>query len=150
MEGSATRFGKIQAALCDKHYGTPGLTIGSGSKKAVKLANTIFGVSNGVLQQKTTAEVAISGSCAHGNWNIFLVFLAAGGTLSVVQGTEAATLAAVGLPATPSNAICIGGVIVNPTGTGAFTGGTTDLDDGTVTPNALYFDGNLNTAPFSL
>jgi hypothetical protein len=32
----------------------------------------------------------------------------------------------------------IGFVIVNPTGTGDFVGGTTDLDDATVAPNAVY------------
>ena len=32
----------------------------------------------------------------------------------------------------------IGFVVINPTGTGNFVGGTTPLDDATVVPNAAY------------
>jgi hypothetical protein len=32
----------------------------------------------------------------------------------------------------------IGFVIINPTGTGPFVGGTTALDDATVVPNAVF------------
>jgi hypothetical protein len=47
-------------------------------------------------------------------------------------------LAAVKFPAIQVNKALIGFVIINPTGTGNFVGGTTALDDGTVIPGALY------------
>ena len=34
--------------------------------------------------------------------------------------------------------VVIGYVIINPTGTGNFVGGTTELDDSTVVPNAVF------------
>lgn len=34
-------------------------------------------------------------------------------------------------------------MIINPTGTGDFVGGTTALDDATVVPNAVYLNGNI-------
>jgi hypothetical protein len=40
----------------------------------------------------------------------------------------------------PSTEAVFGILIVNPTGTGNFVGGTTDLDDGTVAPNAVYLN----------
>ena len=60
------------------------------------------------------------------------------GTLTSAMGTEGATLAAVVMPPLPEKKACIGFVIINPTGTGNFVGGTTPLDDATVAPGALY------------
>ena len=54
------------------------------------------------------------------------------------MGTAGATLGAAVFPTIAEGQVCIGFVIVNPTGTGDFTGGTTPLDDGTVVPNAAY------------
>jgi len=61
-----------------------------------------------------------------------------GGTVTATMGTEASTLAGVIMPALPNGDAMVGFVIVNPTGTGNFVGGTTDLDDATVVPNAVY------------
>jgi hypothetical protein len=54
------------------------------------------------------------------------------------MGTEAATLGGVVFPTIADGSAVIGFVIVNPTGTGNFVGGTTELDDATVEPNAVY------------
>ena len=62
------------------------------------------------------------------------------GAMQIGIGTEAAALADVVLPDTPADSCVIGRVDVNVTGAGNFVGGTTDLDDVGVVPNAVYFD----------
>lgn len=52
-------------------------------------------------------------------------------------GTEGASLGAVAFPAVADSEV-VGVVIINPTGTGNFVGGTTPPDDSTVVPNAVY------------
>jgi hypothetical protein len=54
------------------------------------------------------------------------------------MGTPGATLAAVVVPTPPVGSGMLGMIVINPTGTGNFVGGTTNLDDATVVPNAAY------------
>lgn len=129
---------KFQVSLGNLIFNSSALTIGSSSKKAAKLANTVYGVIDGVMFSKTTAEVALAGTVTNAKFNVYLILVNAAGTLSVVMGTEGATLAAAVLPAVTAGCAVVGMVIVNPTGTGNFVGGTTDLDDATVVPNAVY------------
>jgi hypothetical protein len=98
-----------------------------------------------VTKASATDVPALSGTVTNAKFNVFAVFIDNGGTLTSVMGTEGATLAAVVFPPVPANKTCVGYVIVNPTGTGNFVGGTTNLDDVTVAPNAVF----VNTvAPF--
>lgn len=60
--------------------------------------------------------------------------------MQIGAGTEAATDAGVVLPATPDDSVVVAVLTVHPTGTGDFVGGTTDLDDATVIPNATFED----------
>jgi len=76
----------------------------------------------------------------NGQYNICLLCIDTAGAMQIGIGTEGATLDAVVLPDTPANSCVVAQVVVHPTGTGDFTGGTTDLDDGTVVPNAAYSD----------
>ena len=115
-----------------------GLVIGSSSKKAVKAANTAIALVGGALVSKTTAETALAGTVANGKFNVYALFLSAAGAYSVVMGTAGDTLAEVVVPQANATRALVGYVIVNPTGTGNFVGGTTDLDDATVVPNAVY------------
>jgi hypothetical protein len=128
----------LQTAVCDMIFNTAGLVIGSGSKKKVKVANTIYGIVNGVLFSKTTAEVTLAGTVTNAKFNVFVITAKSDGTLTATMGTEGAALINVVLPAIPANEAVVGFVIVNPTGTGNFVGATTDLDDATVVPNAVY------------
>lgn len=73
-------------------------------------------------------------------YNVCLLCIDTAGAMQIGIGTEAATLAAVVLAATPANSCVVAQVVVNPTGTGNFVGGTTDLDDATVVPGAVYSD----------
>lgn len=115
-----------------------GLAIGSTSKKAVKTANTVVAMVGGAMVTKTTAETALVGTVAADKFNAYGLFLSAAGALSTELGTAGDTLAEVVLPQANATRALVGYVIVNPTGTGNFVGGTTDLDDATVVPNAVY------------
>ncbi len=128
----------FQVTLGNIIFNSAALAIGSSSKKAAKLASTIYGIIDGVIFTKTTAEVALVGTVTNAKYNVYLVLCDAAGTLSVAMGTEGATLAAVVLPAVTAGTVVVGFVIVHPSGTGNFVGGTTDLDDATVVPNAVY------------
>jgi hypothetical protein len=129
---------KLQRPLSALVLNSAGLTIGSSNKPKVKIANTIYAYVEGVLRSKTTAEIVLSGSVTNAKFNVYVLSIDSAGTVTAQMGTEASTLAGVVFPTVASGNAVIGFVIVNPTGTGSFVGGTTDLDDGTVVPNAAY------------
>lgn len=143
---------KLQANAVDLILNSGGLAIGSGSKKAVKIANSVYALVDGVLVLKTTAEKALTtaNNVANAKFNVIVLTMTADGTVTATSGTEGATIGAVIFPAVPAASVVLGFVIINPTGTGGFVGGTTDLDDATVVPNAVYvntpYPFNLNTA----
>ena len=66
------------------------------------------------------------------------VFVDSAGVVTSAMGTAGATLAKVSFPQFPVQKALIGFIVVNPTGTGNFVGGTTNLDDVTVVPNTVY------------
>jgi hypothetical protein len=113
------------------------LQIGTSSKKALRNNATAVAMVGGVMVTKAAAETALVGTVAEGVFNVYALFVDATGTLSTVMGTAGATLAAVVVPQANATRAMLGMVIVNPT-TGNFVGGTTDLDDGTVVPRAVY------------
>lgn len=139
---------KLQTNVCDMVLSSAGLTIGSSSKPKVKIANTTYFVIDGVLGSKASAEIVLSGTVLNAKFNVYVLSVIADGTVTATMGTAGATIGAVVFPAVPASSVVIGFVIVNPTGTGNFVGGTTDLDDATVVPNAVYvntpFGFNLN------
>ena len=113
------------------------LQIGTSSKKALRNNATAVALVGGVMVTKAAAETALVGTVAEGVFNVYALFVSAAGVLSTVMGTAGATLAAVVVPQANATRAMVGMVIVNPT-TGDFVGGTTDLDDGTVKPRAVY------------
>lgn len=134
-------FAKLQKALLTHIFNTGGLAIKAGGSAVAKTVNTVYGMINGALVSKAAADMAaLSGTVTNAKFNVFCFFVNAAGTLSTAMGTEGDTLAEVVFPsraADPTYAM-IGFVIINPTGTGNFVGGTTPLDDATVVPNAVY------------
>ena len=58
--------------------------------------------------------------------------------LQAQMGTAGDTLGEVVFPTVPDDNAVIGFIIVNPTGTGDFVGGTSCLDDATIVPNVVY------------
>jgi hypothetical protein len=81
---------------------------------------------------------ALAGTLTNAKFNVFVFTVNAAGTLKSYMGTEAATLGGVVFPTILDGETSLGFIIVNPTGTGNFVGGTTALDDGTVVPNVVY------------
>ena len=83
-------------------------------------------------------KVTLVGTVTNAKFNVYCFYVDGAAAKTSAMGTEAATLALVTLPVTPVGKALVGMVVINPTGTGNFVGGTTALDDGTVTPNAVY------------
>lgn len=141
-------LGEIQGALVDRVLTSAGLAIGTGSKKKVKIVNDTYAYVDGTLVKVDAAtEVALSGTVTNAKFNVYVLTVNSAGTVTATMGTEGATLGAVVMPAVPADEAMVGFVIINPTGTGNFVGATTDLDDGTVTPGAVYVNANMGFNP---
>lgn len=111
--------------------------VGSALAKAV---NITFAVANGTLVKlaANTNMAALAGTVTNAKFNVYVFLVDSAGALTSAMGTEGASLAAVVWPTIPASKAVIGFVVINPTGTGSFVGGTTVLDDATVVPNAAY------------
>ena len=139
-----TFIGQIQGLL-DSALNSAGLAIGSSSKAKVKIVNTVYAMFDGRLVKKTTAEIAFTATThdvTNAKFRYFRLSMSSAGTVTITAGVEGATLAAATFPEIPSGDVPLGYVIINPTGTGDFDATTTELDDLTVVPNAVY----VNTA----
>ena len=130
---------KLQRLLTCFVMNSAALAIGT-AKAKILIANTINGYFEGLITKKTTAEITLTTAhnVANAKFNVIVLTIVAGGTVTARLGTEAATLGGVVFPTIPDGSAVIGYVIINPTGTGGFVGGTTELDDATVVPNAVY------------
>jgi hypothetical protein len=132
-------FDKLQRVATNMLLNTGGLAIKAGSSALAKTVNTVYFMIDGQVYSKAAADMAaLSGTVTNAKFNVFVFSVNSAGTLATQMGTEAATLGGVTFPTIADGNIPIGFVIVNPTGTGNFVGGTTALDDGTVVPNAAY------------
>jgi hypothetical protein len=110
----------------------------AGGSAVAKTAAAYQALVGGVLVSKDASDMAaLSGTVVADKFNVFAFFVDAAGTLTTVMGTAGDTLAEVVLPQANATRAMIGMVIVQPT-TGDFVGGTTDLNDGTVIPRAVY------------
>ncbi len=140
---------KIQDVLIGyRPLTSAGLAIGTSSKKAIKIASATKILVAGNIVTVSAAEKAFTATThdvAHAKFAIFVLSANSAGTVTVTKSDDADTLAEVVIPATPSGETAFGAVIINPTGTGAFDATSTDLDDVTVVPNAVYIN---FTAPF--
>jgi len=134
-------FDKLQRAVTNYVLNTGALAIKAGSSALAKTVNTVYFLIDGSLFSKGAADMAaLSGTVTADKFNVFVFTVDSAGTLSSHMGTEGSTLGGVVFPEIPEGEAVIGFVIVNPTGTGDFVGGTTELDDATVVPNAVYIN----------
>jgi hypothetical protein len=132
-------FDKLQRFATARLLNTGALAIGT-AKAKVLIANTIYALIEGVLVKKTSAEIVLAGTVTNAKFNVFVLSINAAGTVVAQMGTEASTIGGVLFPTIADGSAVIGFVIVNPTGTGNFVGATTELDDATVAPNAVYIN----------
>lgn len=130
--------------LCDKLSSrllvSAALAIKSAGSPTVKSNAVFYATADGKIVTKpaSTDMAALAGTVTNAKFNVFCFFIDSSGTLTTSMGTEGASLAAVKFPNFPQKLTLIGFIIVNPTGTGNFVGGTTALDDVTVVPNVVY------------
>jgi hypothetical protein len=131
--------------LYDRHtsrsLNTAGLVIHGSAGTVPKTGATAFyALATGVLVTiaASTDMPALVGTVVNATFNVFCFFVDSAGTVTSAMGTAGATLAAVVFPQFPEGKALVGFIVVNPTGTGNFVGGTTALDDATVVPTVAY------------
>lgn len=123
----------------------PGLRIVGGSASPLAEAQNAFhAIVQGTLLTVAagTDMPALSGTVTADEFGIYVWLVDSAGAITQATLATGATLAAITFPTVPIDKAVVGAVIVNPTGTGDFVGGTDDLDDATVVPNAVFIDGN--------
>jgi hypothetical protein len=132
-------FDKLQRAVTNTLNVSGALAIKAGASAIVKTAAAIYALVDGAQITKAAGDMnALVGTVTNAKFNVFLFTVNAAGTLKTYMGTEAATFTGVTFPTVLDGEVTIGYVVINPTGTGNFVGGTTALDDATVVPNAVY------------
>lgn len=148
---------RITAPLWDRQTSLPlnsaGLVIKTGGSALAKSgASDCYLLANGIPQKITAATdmPALVGTVTNATFNVFCFFIDSAGTKTSQIGIAGTTLAKMKFPQFPQKKALIGFIIINPTGTGDFVGGTTALDDGTVTPNAAYVSPTCGFDPYAL
>ncbi len=132
-------FDKLQRSTSTRCSFPEPLRSTAQARRSSKTAATAYAIVDGLLVKLAAADLpALVGTVVNGAFNVFVFTVNASGTAKTYMGTAGATLGAVVFPTTLDGEVPLGFVIVNPTGTGDFVGGTTNLDDGTVVPNAVY------------
>lgn len=111
---------------------TAGLVIKAGGGVLAKIGAAAFeGVANGVPVEiaASTDMPALTGTITANKFNVYCFFVDSASVVTVAQGTEGATLAAVKFPAFPEGKALVGYLIITHSST--FTGNTTPLDTAT-------------------
>ena len=117
------------------------LAIGTTTTK-VKTSNQCYASAGGVFVSVAAQDLPVLvGTVVNGTFNCFVFSVDKNGVLYSQMGTTSGTtITGMRWPNVPPNRCVIGFVIINPTGTGHFVGGTTVLSDATVVPNAVYIN----------
>ena len=150
MFDNTTRIGRtpFRVALAAANFLIKsGALATTSGKKLVELGAAAYALINGTMVTIASGVdmPALVGTVVADTFNVYTFFVNEAGTTRTAMGTAGATLGAVVFPDRADDEAVIGFLIINPTGTGDFVGGTTDIDDATVVPNAVY----INTAyPF--
>lgn len=117
---------------------------GGSASAAAETQNALYYIAAGtiVLVAAGTNLPALAGTVSNGDFGIYLYTGDPAGTITQATLVTGASLAALVIPDIPTDEAVLGAIIVNPTGTGDFVGGTTALDDATVVPNAAFINGS--------
>jgi hypothetical protein len=146
-----TIFSALAHCISAQSLNSAGLVIKGAASPTVKTgATTYYASARGILVSKAAATdmPALVGTVANATFNVFGFYIDLNGNLTSAMGTAGMTLGRVKFPPLPPSQAMIGFIIINPTGTGNFVGGTTALDDATVAPNTAYISttgGQLDT-----
>lgn len=120
-----------------------GLVIKAGASALVKTGAAVYHyIAQGIKGRIAAATdmPALVGTVTNAAFNVYVFSVDKGGTTYVQMGVEGATEAGIRWPSLAPGRAVIGYIVVNPTGTGDFVGGTTALDDATVVPNVVYIN----------
>lgn len=131
--------------IADVLLSSPGLRIdgGAGSPTAEAQNATYLVVGETILLIAAGTNMpALVGTVVNTEFGLFVWTVNSAGTVTQTTLATGASLAAITLPSLPDDEAVLGALIVNPTGTGDFVGGTTNLDDATVVPNAVFLNGS--------
>lgn len=130
----------IGGRLSTQVHSTAGLAIKAGASALVKAGTAFYATIDGVIVAvaANTDQAALVGTVTNATYNVYCFFIDKAGTGTSAMGVAGASLAAVKFPPVPEKKALVGFVVIHPTGTGDFVGGTTALDDATVVPNAAY------------
>ena len=139
----------MQVAHCDQLISTGTLAIATTTTKVRTSAACYYVVDAALCLKASTDNLwTLSGTVNNATFNVFVLTLNAAGTATARMGTAGATIGAVLFPQIPEGEIVVGFVIINPTGTGNFVGGTTALTDATVVPIAVYVNTPYSFNPY--
>lgn len=111
---------------------TAGLVIKAGGGVLAKTGAAAFaGVANGVpvAIEASTDMPALTGTITANKFNVYCFFIDSASVVTVAQGTEGATLAAVKFPPFPVGKALVGYLVITYAST--FTGNSTALDTAT-------------------
>ena len=134
-------FSSLMEALRTQSNSSAGLVIKAGASTLVKTGAAVYHyVAEGIKGRiaASTDMPALVGTVTNAAFNVYVFSVDKAGTTYVQMGTEGSSEAGIIWPALNPKRAIIGYIVVNPTGTGNFVGGTTALDDGTVVPNVVY------------
>jgi len=132
---------KIYKKLGNVALTTPTLAVATTTTK-IKSTTDYYGFVGGVLVKKAATDNLITLTTAANTtnalFNVVVFTINSSGTITNRYGTQGASLADMTWPVMPADEAVFGILLLNPTGTGNFVGGTTAVNDGTVAPGAVY------------
>lgn len=142
--------------LMHQGLSSAGMAIGTSSKKALKIANTVVYSVWGSIKSKTTAEIAftattmdIPASAASVREACYIVSLDASGTATITMGAITSGAGTARFPATPDGLTTIGAArIAVAAGTTPFDATTDDLDASHLT--VTYYNISMNPGNFDV
>jgi hypothetical protein len=148
---------RVVQALWDRQTSRPitsaGLVIKAGGSALAKTGSSAtYLLANGIMQKisGSTDMPALVGTVTNATFNMYCFFIDSAGNVTSQIGIAGTTLAKMKFPQMPQKKALIGFVIINPTGTGDFVGGTTALDDATVVPNAAFISPTAGFDPYAV
>jgi hypothetical protein len=141
LAGLIALANSLRGAVKDLCLSPPGLSIGTLSTSAVKIANTVTYLSGGVFKSKSPAEVAftpvvhnIPANASAVQEAVYVVTLDGSGTPTLTMGMIATGAGLAPIPTPPADQTVIGYVrIAVAAGATSFTAGTTALNNAALT-----------------